>query len=184
MTMRKILSILVVFVLVVLQASAVFAVQQNPHVTIVNPADGHTLYADNLLVSVKLTQPATIEVSVLRLWKAVGGTNEPITLEEYQSAQSADSRVEIVRTEFAKMDAFTSVNHLSFYTKRIENVTPGVYEILVGTLDAEGGVIGVNASVVDIKAKEENPVDATPSTAPQSGPSQFLKNLLKSIFGS
>ena len=182
--MRKKLIALTVLAMVALNVSMVFAAEPNPHVTIVNPTSENTLYSDSLLVSVKLTQPVTIEVSAWQVWKVVNEVNEAITLEEYQRARLPDSRIEIAQTEFLKMEPFTSANNLSFYTKKIENITPGVYVIQVDTLNAEGKVIHTDASVVSMKAKEENLVDPAASNATQSGPSQFLKNLLKSIFGN
>ena len=183
--MRKTVIILALVAVLLLGAQSVFASEPNPHVTIVNPVHERTLFSDNLLVSVKLTQPQTIGVTVTQITKIISGQNVAMTLEEYQRSQSSDSRLEVNRTVFANLESFSSENNLSFYTKKIENVPPGVYIITVNTLDAEGMVANIDRSVVSLKAKEENPVEQV-SLAPQpsaSGPTLFLKNLLKSIFG-
>ena len=184
--MRKKLIALIVLALVILHSQAAFAGEPNPHVTIINPVHEDTLYSDNLLVSVKLTQPTTIEVSVLQVWKVVNGVNTEMTLEEFQRSRTPESRLDTATTRFVRMDPFTSANQLSFFTRKVENITPGgVYIINVNTLNPEGRVTNTDTSVVLMKAKEENPAEPVASDTPQpSGPSQFLRNLLKTIFGS
>ena len=175
--MRKFLPALVFVLVFLLCAPAAFAAA-NPNVVIVNPVSGATVSSDNLLVSVKLTAPATIKVSVTQEFKVVNGENTSVSLEEYQKTDKSET----ASSEIGTTDTFTSTNNLSFYIKKLENVTPGVYTITVATVDQDGKVLYTNSSPVEMKAKEDNSADSVSSDSSQSGPAQFLKNLLKIIF--
>jgi len=157
--------------------SAVFAAA-NPNVTIVNPVSGKQIYSDNLLVSVKMTAASTIFVSVTQEFKIVNGENTTVSLEEYLKAEKSETSSVLI----GNTDSFTSANNLSFYTKKVENVKPGIYRITVNTVDADNKILFTNDSTIEIKPKEENPADTAVIESQQSGAAQFLKNLLKIIF--
>jgi uncharacterized membrane protein len=175
--MRKHIIAILVILLVFFSTSAVFAAS-NPNVTIVNPVTGSTIYSDNLLVSVKITAPLSIRISVTQEFKVVNGVNTTVSLEDYLKAEPSQRTSEPVGTT----DSFTSTNNLSFYTKKVDNVTPGVYKITVQTIDDENNVIHTNSSPVQIKAKAENPANSAAVESQNSGTAQFLKNILRAIF--
>ena len=175
--MRKYIIAVVVILMLLFSTSAVFATA-NPNVTIVNPVSESTIYSDNLLVSVKMTAPLSIRVSVSQEFKSVNGVNTSVSLEDYKKTESS----EIESVAIGTADSFTSTNNLSFYTKKVENVKPGIYKITVETVDAEGNVIHTNASPLEIKAKEENPANLAPVESQNTGTAQFLKNILRAIF--
>ena len=162
--MRKYMLAIIFVLLLSLNASFVFA-SSNPDVVIVNPVTGTTVYSENLLVSVKVTAPTSIKVSVTQESKTVNGDVTTVT-----------------SSAIGTTDSFTSTTNLSFYTKKVENVKPGDYKITVNTVDADDAVIFTNTSFVEIKAKEDNPVGGETSDPGQTGPAQFLRNLLKIIF--
>ena len=162
--MRKYMIALIFILLLSLNVSFVFATA-NPNVIIVNPVSDSPVYSENLLISVKITAPATIKVYVTHEQKVVSGDRTTVTSSVIGTA-----------------DDFTSTTNLSFYTKKVENVKPGDYKIVVDTINTEGTVIHTNASLVEVKAKEDNPADSANSESVQSGPAQFLRNLLKIIF--
>jgi len=162
--MRKYMLAIVFILLLSLNASFVFA-SSNPNVVIVNPVAGTTVYSENLLVSVKITAPTSIKVYVTQDLKVVNGDVTTIT-----------------SSAIGTTDNFTSTTKLSFYTKKVENIKPGEYTIIVDTVDADDTVIHTNSSSVEIKAKEDNPSGVESSDSGQSGPAQFLRNLLKIIF--
>jgi predicted phage tail protein len=175
--MRKHIIAVVVILMLLLSTQAVFATA-NPNVTIVNPVSESIVYSDNLLVSVKMTEPLTIRVSVTQEFKTVNGVNTTVSLEDYKKTESSQiSSVAVGTTE-----SFTSTNNLSFYTKRVENVKPGIYKIKVETIDAEDNVTHTNSNMVEIKAKEDNPANSATVESQNSGTAQFLKNILKAIF--
>ena len=150
----------------------------NPNVTIVNPVSGSTIYSDNLLVSVKITSPSTVKVAVSQEFKVVNGENVYIKLEDYLKADAGETASVAV----GDAESFTSANSLSFYTKKIENVSPGVYRITVDTISDDGKVLFTNSNPVEIKPKEDYPAELPGAESQPSGPAQFLKNLLKIIF--
>ena len=175
--MRKYILALILILVVLMSASFVSAAV-NPNVVIVNPVSGAVVSSDNLLISVKVTAPSTIKVSVTQEFKVVGGEKTTVSLEEYQKTDKSET----ASSEVGTTDSFTSVNNLSFYIKKVENLTPGVYTITVNTVDPDGKVLYTNSSPVEMKAKEDTPADSVSSESGQSGPAQFLKNLLKIIF--
>ena len=177
--MRKFIIALTFAVVLVLGAQTAFAAQ-NPSVTIVNPVSGTTVYADNLLVSVKITTASAIKVFVTQEYKVVNGVNTAVAFDEYQKTDKAA----IASVPFGATESFTNANALSFYTRKVENVKPGIYKITVNTVDAEEKVLYTNSNAVEIKAKEENPAEAANQETTPSGPAQFLKGLLKIIFNN
>ncbi|MCL1808338.1 MAG: hypothetical protein FWG42_01055 [Clostridiales bacterium] len=176
--MRKFMIAAAFAAVLLLSAQAVFAAP-NPSVTIVNPVSGSTVYADSLLVSVKVTTAAAIKVSVTQEYKVVNGENTTISLEEYQKTDKS----ELASVAFGATESFTSTSSLSFYTKKVENVKPGIYKITVRTVDAEDKVLYTNSNPVEIKAKEGQ-ADPAALESQASGPAQFLKGLLKIIFNN
>jgi len=170
-------ALILAFCVFLCSASPVFAAA-NPNVTIVNPVSGKPIYSDNLLVSVKLTSAQTITVFVTQEFKVVNGENATVSLEDHQKIDKSESASVLI----GSADSFTSVNNLSFYTKKVENVKPGLYKITVNTVDGENKILFTNESTIEIKPKEENPADTAVLETQQSGAAQFLKNLLKIIF--
>ncbi|HZK88256.1 MAG TPA: hypothetical protein VFC27_03795, partial [Anaerovoracaceae bacterium] len=67
--------------------------------------------------------------------------------------------------------------------KRFEKVSPGTYKIRVETL-LNGQVIYSSESLVMMKEKVVETTDTKIFSVYQSGATQFLQNLLKSIFGN
>jgi len=175
--MRKCIIALALVFVFLMSAPVTFAAA-NPHVTIVNPVSGTTIYSENLLVSVKLTSPLSIKVTVTQEFKVVNGENTHIGLADYLKTDTG----EIASVAVGAAESFTSTNSLSFYTKKVENVTPGVYKITVDTISEDGKVLYTNLNPVEIKPKEDNPAEPPGAESQPSGPAQFLKNLLKIIF--
>ena len=175
--MRRKITAFIVLVAFTLSTQAVSAAA-NPNVTIVNPVSGYTVYSDNLLISVKLTTAASISVSLTQEFKVVNGENTAVGLEDYQKSDKS----EVAGVAVGDPESFTGTNALSFYTKKVENIKPGVYKISVDTVDAEGKVLFTNTSPVEVKAKEENPPTPAEAETQPSGPAHFLRSLLKIIF--
>lgn len=154
---------------------------RDPNVILVNPVSKSTVTTNNLLISVKLTEPKTIRVKVWEEKQVVNGTLAAVNVNTLTatsgSVNTADLSEVIVDTSLP----FTSKNNLSFYTKQVTVSGPGLYKIEVNTLDASGKVTATNNSYVIVKEKatEETKIFDTP----QSGTMQFLQNLLKNIFG-
>lgn len=184
--MRKYI-IAVILIMTMLFSTSVCFASQDPAVTIVNPTVNSTIYSTNLLISIKVTQPKTIRVKVTEEKKKVNDVLYATTIDEIQKAEAAiaegKSAATIVSVPVGVPDTYTSVNNLSFYTKTFEKVTPGAFRIRVETLYG-GQVIHASESLVMMKEKQVAATDANIFNTSQSGATQFLQNLLKTIFGN
>ena len=195
-----------IMLVVMMMFSTVFAsAASDPAVTIVSPAVESVVNSDSLLISIKITKPETIKVSVFEEKQLVGeelksvDVNNIETLEAATTATASSVSVDgavtttsvtasgvttkFVSEEVMVPETFTSTNTLSFYTKQLNNVTPGLYKVKVDTIDAEGNVLYSTENLVVVKGviSEAEKTDLFESN--QSGISQFVQNLLKSIFG-
>lgn len=184
--MRKYM-IIVMLMIIMMFSTAVSYATQDSAVTIVNPTVNSTIYSTNLLISIKVTQPRTIKVKVTEEKKKINDVLYSTTIDEIQKAETARQEgkpaAAIVSVPIGVADTYTSVNNLSFYTKKFENVTPGAFKITVETISG-GQVIHSSESLVMMKEKQVETTDAKIFSTSQSGATQFLQNLLKSIFGN
>ncbi|MBQ2867172.1 MAG: hypothetical protein II983_02650 [Firmicutes bacterium] len=213
---------MMVFVLafMMLFSTIVSAAASDPAVTIISPVVESVVNSDSLLVSIKITQPETIRVSVYEEKQMVGEELVSVDVSTVESAPAAPVEVtpvapapvvdgtaateapavaaaaaepvnatasgvtaSFVSQEVMAPETFTCTNTLSFYTKQINNVTPGLYKVKVDTINEAGEVLYSTETLVVVKgvASEAEKTDLFESN--QSGISQFLQNLLKNIFG-
>lgn len=177
--MRKLITVLIV-VLSLLCSPIVASAANDPNVTLVNPVSNSAVFSSNLLISVKLTQPKTIKVAVYEEKQMANGTWSAVNVNTLTTSNGS-----INNTSFKSFpitaEQFTSNNNLSFYTKQVNNLKPGLYRIRIDTLDSAGKATHTTNSYVAVKEKTE---DEKIFETPQSGTMQFLQNLLKTIFGS
>ena len=152
----------------------------NPNITIVNPVAGSVVYSNNILVSVKMTAPVSINVFVEREFVITEDGNESVSITEHLEKDST----QIYSTLVSEPNKITNANNLSFHTELVGNVEPGVYRITVETINAQGDVIHVNSNLVEIRSVEENQANMIPTDGPGSGTAQFLQNILRAIFGN
>ncbi len=167
--------VLAVVLALILSTSAVFAAA-NPNVTIASPVSGSTVSSSSLLVSVKVTAPTTIKVGVARVMKTA---DTPATAAEYEKAVKEGTLSSFTTSSIFQDEPFKTTNNLSFYTKKLENVTPGVYRVKVETIGTGGTAIYSSSRYVIMKAEASEAVDFSSA---QPGAVQFLQGLLKSIF--
>ena len=177
---------------------------------IVSPAASTIVYSDSLLVSIKVTEPKTIRVTVyeeketseelLVSAKVAAYTEADLAIIASAKTQTgtlegavgvaaaaeptlSDGTAVKEYTSVAMGDAasYTCDSTLGFYTKQISSVSPGLYRIQVETLNNEGAVSEVIHSVVAVKTK---PVEVKNNIfqAPQTGALQFLQTLLRNLF--
>lgn len=184
--MRKYLITGMIIITMMFSTVVSFATQ-DPAVTIVNPTVSSTIYSTNLLISIKMTQPKTIRVKVTEEKKKVNDVLYSTTIEEITKAEAAreagKAAATIVSIPIGDADTYVSANSLSFYTKKFEKVTPGAFRIRVETISG-GQVTHASESLVMMKEKPLETTDAKIFTTSQSGATQFLQNLLKTIFGN
>jgi len=178
--MRKLIVVLTV-VLSLLCSTIVASAAADPNVILVNPKYNSTVYSNNLLISVKLTQPKNIKVSIFEEKQVVNGTLSAVNVNTLTTTNGSINNASFTSVSVGVPAIFESKNNLSFYTKQI-NVKPGLYRIRIDTLDAAGKEIFTRNSYVVVKEKTEEAAAKVFET-PQSGTMQFLQNLLKNIFG-
>lgn len=169
---------------------------EDPAVTVVNPLDGSTVYSSSLLISVKLTAPETIRVNLYKQVKNdADGNPVPLTVDEWDKVQSekaaivsgtavaTETSIQVLQGWVMEPVFFTSTNHLAFFTKKVENLSEGVYKVRIDTMGSGDTVLYTTEQVVFIKEKAAQPVKANVFENSQTGTVSFLQNLLKSIFG-
>jgi hypothetical protein len=184
--MRKYIIALLLIAMMLLSTIVSYGAS-DPAVTIVNPTVSSTIYSTNLLISVKVTQPKIIQVKVTEEKKVINDVYYSTTIDEIEKATLAKELGKpapvFVSVPVEVADTYITQNYLSFYTKRFEKVTPGTYKIRVETI-VNDQVVFSSESLVMMKEKEVETTAAKIFSTPQSGATQFLQNLLKSIFGN
>lgn len=176
--MKKIVMLFVV-IFVLLNATIFASAASDPSVVIVSPVHKSEVYANSLLVSVKITEPKTIRVKVFEEKQKVNDELKSILASDWKKA---DGKIKPQTVLFVPAEDFTCTNTLSFYTKQIDEVKPGTYRVQVDTIGSSGKVSYTSYSLVIVSDKEGDESSKIFETS-QSGTMQFLQNLLKSIFG-
>jgi len=180
--MRKQMMVLIV-VLSVLCSTVFSFAASDPAVVLVNPASNSTVYSNSLLISVKLTEPKIIRVGVYEEKQIVNGTLSAVNVNALTTSNGTINSSSFESVPVIAQEKFTCSNNLSFYTKKVNGLTPGLYKIKIDTMDAAGAkVLYTKISYVAVKEKEAE-TDSKIFETQQSGTMQFLQNLLKTIFG-
>lgn len=183
--MKKRAFILLVLVLTMLCSTVFASAAQDPAVTIVNPEDQVAVYSDSLLISVKVTQPKTIQISVSEKKQTVGNTYVSFDvnkLMEQTTQVSKDSLRSAKSVDVCPEEKFTCSNNLSFFTKKVSDLTPGVYEVKVKTLNGAGQVTYSSSSLVALMGKQSAEDQANIIDKKENGAIKFFKDLFNSIF--
>lgn len=168
----------------------------DPAVTVVNPINNTTVYANSILISIKLTAPETIKINVYKQVKNDAAGN-PVTLsfgewdkvqDELKaiasgSAVATNPSIQILQGWVMETVTFTSTGDLAFFTKKVENLGAGIYKIKIDTLDKDEKIIYSQDQIVFVKEKAAQPVKPSVFENSQPGTVSFLQNLLRSIFG-
>jgi len=179
--MRKWIMTLFVFIVIGFCTSAVYAVTTDPAITLISPPENEAIVADNLLISVKVTQPGRIlKISAGALQVKSGDKFVPVKadgLEDYNSKKDDEKQV----VSILETKTFESKGSVSFFTHKIENITPGIYVIIVNTVDYTGETIYSKEAYILIREQTEDEAKVT-FNSQRFGTSQFLQNLLSKIF--
>lgn len=182
--MKKMMMTLVI-VLTMLCSTIFSSAAADPAVTIVNPTDGAQVYSDSLLISVKVTQPKTIRISVFEKKQTVDGIKVPLDVNKLVSGTTT-SAMELIKNstevEACISEKFTCTNNLSFFTKQVNSLSPGMYVVKVETLDSTGKVVASSSTTMALMGKMSAEDKAKIIDTPQNSALQFFQNLFKSIF--
>ena len=181
--MKKLLVTLILIMTMVFSATAVYATSDSS-VVIVNPVSRSTVYSNNLLISVKITKPQTIKVTVYEEQQMVNGTLSAVNINRLVTSNGTVTKASFTPRQIGQPEFFTSNNDLSFYIKQVNGVTPGLYRVRVDVVDGAGKELSTIESHVAVKEKPAEAADAKLFESPQSGTLQLLQNILKTIFGN
>ena len=127
---------------------------EDPAVTIVNPLNNTTVYSNSILISIKLTAPETIKVNVYKQVKHdAKGNPSTVTFGEWEKNQEelkaiaagtssfTNPSIQVLQGWVTETVSFTSTSDLAFFTKKVENLSNGVYRIRIDTIDNDDKVI-------------------------------------------
>lgn len=150
--MKKRIATVILTLTLIFNMCTVFSAAAAPPVSVVNPAFNKVYTADNILISVKMSQPVTIKVSCSKIQQENNGTFTYMNVDAFQKKPAIVNEVKIREVAVLKPEMYTSQNDLTYYTKKIPNVTAGVYKITVVTI-SNGKVIKTDEGYVGIKEK-------------------------------
>ena len=169
---------------------------EDPAVTVVHPINNTTVYANSILISIKLTAPETIKINLYKQVKNdAAGNPVPLSFGEWDkiqdelkaiasgSAVTTSPSIQVLQGWVMETVTFTSTGDLAFFTKKVENLGSGVYKIKIDTLDKDEKIIYSQDQIVFVKEKTAQPIKPSVFENSQPGTVSFLQNLLRSIFG-
>jgi len=182
--MKKYLISLILIIVMLVSTSVAFA-ETDPNVVVVNPEQYSTVYSDSLLVSVKILEPKTIKVAFYEEKQIINDIAVSINVNSIEEKADLLDLENLTSEIVYEKETFVSTSMLSFYTKRVEDITPGLYKVKVDTVDTLGKVLFTSSTYVIVKDKSLEPAAAVSLfEAPQLTTMQIVQNFFKSIFGN
>ena len=151
--------------------------------SVVSPAANSIIYSDSMLVSVKVTDKATIRVTVYEeKQKDASGTLVSVDVADMTSSDlsSLDSK-KYTDSVFSTAATYTNTGDVGFYTKQLTNVKPGLYKVKVETLGENDSVVSTISCFTAVKQKEEKQ-DQNIFQNQTTTALQFIQNLIKKVF--
>lgn len=156
---RKALIALAVVVCLIFSALPAFAatsLSKDPNIVVVSPTKNAVMKTGTVLVSVKMTAPRTIRMSL------------------YEETKSGRS---LIRTE-----KYSSSRSLSYYTRQLTGLDPGVYCVNISTLNSAGSAIYASEIYVKVQKRTSDTVKVDVFNS-QNSSSSFWATLLKKLLG-
>ena len=171
-------------------------------VSVVSPVANSIMYTDSVLVSVKLTEKATVNVTVYEEMDTnAAGESVPADVSKLKeedlaiigayrtAAETAEAPVlsdgskakKYTDSVFCETVKYTNTGEIGFYTKQLSDVRPGLYRVQVDTVDDKGKVISTTESLIAVRQKEDEQ-KANIFQNQNTSALQFIQNLLKKVF--
>lgn len=172
---KKIISVIMAVLLTVFSYSAVFAMETNTY-NIINPqtaSDGVT-YSDNLFISVKVAE----------------NTRMRFTLHFYPNCTQASTLNDVpaaaftVREQKGLTETFNGSDHISFYTRQVKNIEPGLYSLKIEVLDDNKNILSGETRYFLVKPNAAKMANSSIYESAPSGKVLFFQSVFKSLFGS
>ncbi len=182
--MKKYVIAIVMMMIMMISTTVAFA-DTDPNVVVVNPEQYGTIYSDNLLVSVKILEPKTIKVSFYEEKQIKNDVAVSINVNKIEEKSDLEELTNLTSELVYDRETFVSTSKLSFYTKRVEGITPGLYRIRVDTVNNSGKVLFTSNTHLIVKDKSQEPAaEASRFDTPQLTTMQIVQNFFKNIFGN
>lgn len=183
--MIKKMTIPVIMALIMIFSATFSFASTDPNVVVINPEQYSTVYSENLLVSIKVLEPKTIRIAFYEELELVNDVPEPINVDNITQIEDLLNITDLTSVLVYDKEYFESSNYLSFYTKRIENLGPGLYRIKVDTIDSNGMVAYSRNTHVIIKDKSLEPSsDGGIFDNPEPTTMEKLQDFFNNIFGN
>ena len=155
---KALIALAVIFCLVFssVPAFAATSLAKDPYITVVSPTKNAVMKTGSVLVSVKMTAPRTIRMSF------------------YEETKSARRLI--------KTEKFSSSRSLSYYTRQLTGLDPGVYCVNISTLNSAGRAIYASEIYVKVQKRTSDSVKVDVFNS-QNSSSSFWATLLKKLLG-
>lgn len=150
------LTVIICLIFTTLPAFAATSLPRDPNITIVSPTRDAVMKTGTVLVSVKMTAPKSIKMS---LYEEKTSSRKLIKTERYSSSKS-----------------------LSYYTRQLTGLDPGVYCINISTLNSAGNAIYASEIYVKVQKKTSDSVKVDVFNS-QNSSSSLWASLLKKLLG-
>lgn len=150
------LAVVVCLIFSTLPAFAATSLSKDPNIVVVSPTKNAVMKTGTVLVSVKMTAPRTIRMSL------------------YEETKSGRS---LIRTE-----KYSSSRSLSYYTRQLTGLDPGVYCVNISTLNSAGSAIYASEIYVKVQKRTSDTVKVDVFNS-QNSLSSFWATLLKKLLG-
>lgn len=182
--MKKYVFAIFLIIIMLISTTTVFA-DRDPDVFVVNPEQYGTIYSDNLLISVKILKPKTIKVAFYEEKQLKNDVAVSINVNKIDEKSELAKLNNLISKLVYDKETFVSTSKLSFYTKRVEDIKPGLYRIKVDTVDSLGKILFTSNTRVIVKDKSlEPPAEVSLFEAPHLTTIQIVQNFFKNIFGN
>lgn len=158
MKKRKLLIILTLILCLFINtvpAAAAGGLKDDPNVIIVSPTKDQVMTSGKVLVSVKMTAPKTIKMS---FYKVDSQANKALV----------------------KSEVYSSSKKLSYYTRQLTGLNPGVYCVNISTLNSAGKATYASEIYVKVQQQTEDTVKVDVFNSRNTSNS-FWSNLLKKL---
>lgn len=150
------LTVIICLIFTTLPAFAATSLPRDPNITIVSPTKDAVMKTGTVLVSVKMTAPKSIRMS---LYEETTSSRKLIKTERYSSSKS-----------------------LSYYTRQLTGLDPGIYCINISTLNSAGNAVYASEIYVRVQKKTSDSVKVDVFNS-QNSSSSVWASLLKKLFG-
>lgn len=183
-------TVMLLFVIATLLCGTVFSFAG---VSLISPTAEATVNGDSLLISVKITEPTTVRVSMDAQMQAgkgfeKDGSRKLVAITDFDAEKLAKlNKRDLISVPFMEPEEVTDTKNLWFYSKRVSDVEPGLYKVTVETLNKSGKVVDTVSTLVFVNEKEGKTASETGVTFESNAGGkglQWLRNLIKTLFGN